>query len=83
MHTSDVLIIGCGIAGATAALTLAKNTAAVSSLIYIFPFLSLLLIHYVLGEPVFPSTLIGLVLIVAGVLLSRFSDSTKSRTFTR
>ena len=25
MHTSDVLIIGCGIAGATAALTLAKN----------------------------------------------------------
>lgn len=65
------------------ALTLAKNTAAVSSLIYIFPFLSLLLIHYVLGEPVFPSTLIGLVLIVAGVLLSRFSDSTKSRTFTR
>lgn len=65
------------------ALKLAKNTAVVSSLIYIFPFLSLLLIHYVLGEPVFPSTLTGLVLIIAGVLLSQFSDSAKTYTFTR
>ncbi|NLA14991.1 MAG: DMT family transporter, partial [Bacteroidales bacterium] len=63
------------------ALTLAKNTAAVSSLIYIFPFLSLVLIHYVLGEPIFSSTIIGLVLIISGVLLSRFSNSGKSRTF--
>ncbi len=63
------------------ALTLAKNIAAVSSLIYIFPCLSLLLIHYVLGEPIFPSTIIGLIFIITGVLLSRFSNSGKSRTF--
>ncbi|HQN81871.1 MAG TPA: DMT family transporter [Bacteroidales bacterium] len=55
------------------ALKLAKNTAVVSSLIYIFPFLSLILIHFVLGEPIFLSTVIGLILIVTGVLLSRFS----------
>ena len=56
------------------ALKLAKNTAVVSSLIYLFPFLSLILIHYVLGEPIFPSTVIGLILIITGVLLSRFSN---------
>jgi drug/metabolite transporter (DMT)-like permease len=56
------------------ALKLAKNTAVVSSLIYLFPFLSLILIHYVLGEPIFASTVIGLILIITGVLLSRFSE---------
>ncbi len=56
------------------ALRLAKNTAVVSSLIYIFPFVSLILIHYILGEPIFPSTIAGLVLIVGGVLLSRVPD---------
>jgi drug/metabolite transporter (DMT)-like permease len=60
------------------ALKLAKNTAVVSSLIYIFPFLSLILIHYILGEPVFPSTVTGLVLIVGGILLSRFSPAGKA-----
>lgn len=54
------------------ALKLAKNTAVVSSLIYIFPFLSLILIHFILGEPVYPSTVTGLILIVGGILLSRF-----------
>jgi len=54
------------------ALKFAKNTAVVSSLIYIFPFLSLILIHYILGEPVFSSTVLGLLLIVGGILLSRF-----------
>lgn len=53
------------------ALRLAKNTAVVSSLIYIFPFISLILIHYILGEPIFPSTVTGLILIIGGVLLSR------------
>lgn len=51
------------------ALHYARNTSVVSSLIYIFPFLSLILIHFVLGEPLFTTTLIGLVFIVIGVLL--------------
>lgn len=51
------------------ALHYARNTSVVSSLIYIFPFLSLILIHFVLGEPLFATTLIGLVFIVIGVLL--------------
>ncbi len=62
------------------ALKLAKNTAVVSSMIYVFPFLSLILIHYVLGEPVFLSTVIGLLLIVTGVLLSRFSGKSVQKS---
>lgn len=56
------------------ALRLAKNTAVVSSLIYLFPFLSLILIHFVLGEPIYATTLIGLVLIIAGVLLAKSKE---------
>ena len=63
------------------ALKLAKNTAAVSSLIYIFPFLSLILIHYILGEPVYPSTITGLILIISGVLLSRLPGMSVRKPF--
>ncbi len=62
------------------ALKLARNTAVVSSLIYIFPFLSLLLIHFILGEPVYPTTLWGLVLIIGGVLLSRIKEKNAKST---
>ncbi len=62
------------------ALKLARNTAVVSSLIYIFPFLSLLLIHFILGEPVYPTTLWGLILIVGGVLLSRIKEKNPKST---
>jgi len=62
------------------ALKLARNTAVVSSLIYIFPFLSLLLIHFILGEPVYPTTLWGLVLIIGGVLLSGIKEKNAKST---
>ena len=50
------------------ALKTAKTTAHIVNLIYLVPFLSLLLIAAVLREPVFPSTLVGLVLIVTGIV---------------
>lgn len=53
------------------ALNLARNTATIGSLIYLFPFLSLLLIHYLLGEEVYSSTVVGLVLIITGILFNR------------
>ncbi len=53
------------------ALRSARNTAVVSSLIYVFPFLSLILIHFILKEPIYATTPVGLALIVAGVLLAR------------
>lgn len=53
------------------ALRLSENTAKVGNLIFIAPFVSLVLIHFVLGEHVLPSTFAGLVLIVAGLALHR------------
>jgi drug/metabolite transporter (DMT)-like permease len=53
------------------ALRLSRTTAHVSVLVYLSPFLSLILIHFVLGERILPSTLIGLVLIVAGIVLAQ------------
>lgn len=53
------------------ALNMAKNTATLGSLIYLFPFLSLLLIHFLLGEEIFPTTVIGLCLIIVGILFNQ------------
>jgi drug/metabolite transporter (DMT)-like permease len=50
------------------ALKLTDSTARISNLIFISPFLSLVLIFFLLGEEILPSTLVGLVLIVAGLL---------------
>lgn len=53
------------------ALRSAKTTAHVVNLIYLVPFLSLLVIALVLGETILPSTVAGLVLIVAGIVLQK------------
>jgi len=49
------------------ALKFSRTTAQVSNLIFLAPFLSLILINYVLGEKVVWATVIGLILIVAGI----------------
>ncbi len=53
------------------ALRSAKTTAHVVNLIYLVPFLSLLVIAFVLGEKILPSTIVGLVLIIAGIVLQK------------
>ena len=53
------------------ALKLSKTTAHVAGLIYLVPFLSLVVIYFVLGETILPATILGAVLIVAGILLQR------------
>ncbi|HNS23007.1 MAG TPA: DMT family transporter [Sedimentisphaerales bacterium] len=55
------------------ALRSAKTTAHVVNLIYLVPFLSLLVIAMVVGEQIRASTLAGLVLIVAGIVLQNTS----------
>ena len=50
------------------ALQRAASTARVTNLIFITPFISLLLINRVLGEQILQSTFIGLVLIIGGIL---------------
>lgn len=54
------------------ALRLSRTTAQVSNLIYLTPFLSLIVIHFAVGETIYPSTLVGLVLIVTGILLQQY-----------
>ncbi len=53
------------------ALKLSKTTAHVTNLIFLVPFLSLLLISLVAGEKILPSTVVGLVFIVAGIILQK------------
>lgn len=50
------------------ALSLSKNTAKVSSIIFLSPFISLNLISYVLGEKILISTIIGLIFIIIGII---------------
>ena len=50
------------------ALALATHAGRISQLIFLSPFLSLVMIANVLGEPIHPSAVVGLVLIVAGLL---------------
>ena len=52
-----------------AAMKLTRSTARIANLIFLAPFLSLIFIHFVLGEHVVPTTLVGLVLIVGGLVL--------------
>ncbi|MCK9177457.1 MAG: DMT family transporter [Candidatus Cloacimonetes bacterium] len=59
------------------ALELTENTAKISNLIFITPFLSLLLIRSILAEAIHPATILGLSLIVASNLIQ------KSGLFTR
>ncbi|MEN8199302.1 MAG: DMT family transporter [Thermodesulfobacteriota bacterium] len=53
------------------AMKLTDNTARISNLIFLSPFLSLVFIHYLLGEDILPSTFIGLFLIMAGLACQR------------
>ncbi len=56
------------------ALKLSSNTAMLSQLTYLAPFLSLILIHFVLGETIYGTTLTGLPLIIGGILLSNWTQ---------
>ncbi|MGM0701095.1 MAG: DMT family transporter [Pseudomonadota bacterium] len=52
-----------------------SRTAKVSNLIFLSPPVSLLLLFLVVGEPILPSTLIGLVLILGGLALQQWQKS--------
>ena len=61
------------------ALKYTASTARISSLIFISPFFSLILIYFLVGEEILASTFYGLVLIVAGLVLQQFLKKTKPR----
>ncbi|MCU0460913.1 MAG: DMT family transporter [Bacteroidales bacterium] len=51
------------------ALQMAETTDKVSNLVYLAPFLSLIFVHFILHEPVYYTTPLGLLLIIAGIWL--------------
>ncbi len=59
------------------ALRLSRTTAQVSNMIYLTPFLSLIVVHFVVGEQIFGSTIVGLLLIVGGILLQHYGRRSK------
>jgi drug/metabolite transporter (DMT)-like permease len=57
------------------ALKLSSTTAKVSNLIYLSPFISLILIHFFVGEVILLSTIIGLLFIVGGIIIQQYLKS--------
>jgi drug/metabolite transporter (DMT)-like permease len=53
------------------ALKYSESAARISSLIFISPFISLWLIHLLVGEEILPSTFVGLILIVIGLTIQQ------------
>ncbi|EGR0751983.1 DMT family transporter [Vibrio vulnificus] len=53
------------------ALKLTNNTARISNLIFASPFISLMLLSSIIGEEIHPPTLIGLMLIIAGLVIQQ------------
>jgi drug/metabolite transporter (DMT)-like permease len=54
------------------ALSLSTTVARVTSLAFITPFLSLVVLYFVLGEEILLSTVIGIMLIIGGLLLQKY-----------
>jgi len=59
------------------ALKLSETTARISNLLYITPFLSLLIINFAVGEKITRSTITGLLFIIAGIILQAFNNYRK------
>jgi drug/metabolite transporter (DMT)-like permease len=51
------------------ALQMASTTAKVSNLVYLAPFLSLVFVHFILHEPVYYTTPLGLLFIISGIFI--------------
>jgi drug/metabolite transporter (DMT)-like permease len=56
------------------ALQLSDSTGRVANFIYLTPFISLVFIHFILGEKLFYTSVIGLCLIIGGILTGRIKN---------
>ncbi|RUO47247.1 EamA family transporter [Pseudidiomarina aquimaris] len=61
------------------AMRLATNTAIIANLIFLSPFVSLWLLHVIRGEVIYPSTILGLSIIVCALLIQRFPRARSSK----
>ncbi len=56
------------------ALKYSTTTAKVSNLIYLSPFIALIVIRFTVGEKILLSTITGLILVVLGIILQKYSS---------
>ncbi|WP_022941899.1 DMT family transporter [Psychromonas hadalis] len=61
------------------ALRYAENTAKISNLIFISPFVSLMLLSFIIDEPIYPATIVGLIFIMSGLLIQQMKVKTASK----
>lgn len=59
------------------ALQSAKNISKIANLIFISPFLSLVFIYFILKEPIYLSTLVGLIMIIFGIIIQQKTKKVK------
>jgi drug/metabolite transporter (DMT)-like permease len=57
------------------ALQMAETTDKISNLVYLAPFLSLVFVHFILHEPVYYTTPVGLIIIITGIWLQNRKPS--------
>lgn len=62
------------------ALKLSTHTARVSNLVFISPFISLILVSIFVGEKILLSTVIGLAIIVSGIVIQQYSQWREKRS---
>ncbi|WP_282560193.1 DMT family transporter [Motilimonas cestriensis] len=62
------------------AMKYAEHTASISNLIFVSPFASLFLLNWIIGEPIYASTLVGLGLIIAALLSQQWLNRKLRRT---
>ena len=55
------------------AIRLAPKSDRISNLVYMAPFLNLFLANRVLGEDIYLSTVVGIILLVSGIVLQNLS----------
>ncbi|MDP2113420.1 MAG: EamA/RhaT family transporter, partial [Bacteroidota bacterium] len=53
------------------AMHYSENNAKTGNLIFFAPFLSLIFIHFILGETIYITTFIGLAFIISGILFQQ------------
>ena len=69
-------LIECGIAYIfwLKAMKLSSSTDKIGNLVFLSPFISLLLLHLIIGESIYLSTWVGLSIIVTGILLQKITS---------
>lgn len=55
------------------ALKYAENTSKISNMIFISPFISLLFLNQIIGETIYPATVVGLFLIIIGLMIQKIA----------